>query len=856
MKTGYKIGQSKTMKWIISLLLSVLSITSYAQISGKVTSDDEPNGAPIVSIIISGTNIGTTTDFDGNYHLDVTNGEYDLVFSFISYQSDTVHVIVDGPTVVNNHLKSQSFNIQEVVVEFKVSRETENILLMDRKKTTEVTQNIGSTELRKLGVSNVSEGLTKVTGISTQSNYLFIRGMGDRYNNAYLNGLPLPSIDPDNKVMPMDIFPTRIIKNLNVNKSFNANSYGDFSGGYLDIRTKDYPNDLLVNINIGTSANTQSFRTFSSFDDVNFNSSERLPLAYNSNITLGNYYKLKDHRIGFLLNGYQRNQFRYQYGNITTTNAQGVKRIDYVFNDYRQRVDYSGLASLYYSYKDHSINFNSLLINSNSYSHRETRGYHFDYLDSIYTRRFTPFERQLLINQLIGKSKFNDFIIDWGVSQSNVKSSENNRRQLVYLYDGDNYRINDIDILDNHRFYSFLDESELSGRLNLSYQLNKLRFDLGYNYKDKQRQFDYQQYMYNFIDPDLMNDINDPDKYIISNSVITEVLNPASKYDASVKIHSTYLVMDYKSDKVSFNIGSRLENSLQLITYRDQQQPLFFRTQLIDNISLLPSLNIKYNLNKDDLLRLSFSKTLSRPSFREVAPFEYTEVFAGIKSIGNPTLTNSSNYNLDLRWENYNKTSDLFSVTAFGKWINDPIEKTMLATASGQLQSFSNADYAYVYGGEIEYKRLFHINSISSIRVNSNLTLLRSVAKVDVNGGNIQTNSVRPLQGSSPVLCNIDASYMRKWRDVESTVTLSYNFYGRRLWSVGIQGMGDVYQNGVNTLNLVIRNKVKEKWGINFSAKNILNPTWRTTQSTFDGDVDLNSFRRGIDLSLSVSYNL
>ena len=234
------------MKWIISLLLTVLSITSYAQISGKVTSDDDLNGAPLVSIVISGTYTGTTTDFDGNYQLDVTNGEYDLVFSFISYQSDTIHVVVNGPTVVNTHLKSQSFKIQEVVVEFKVSRETENILLMDRKKTTEVTQNIGSTELRKLGVSNVSEGLTKVTGISTQSNYLFIRCMGDRYNNAYLNWLPLPSIDPDNKVMPMDIFPTRIIKNLNVNKSFNANSYGDFSGGYLDIRTKDYPNDLLV----------------------------------------------------------------------------------------------------------------------------------------------------------------------------------------------------------------------------------------------------------------------------------------------------------------------------------------------------------------------------------------------------------------------------------------------------------------------------------------------------------------------------------------------------------------------------------------------------------------------------------
>jgi hypothetical protein len=843
------------MKYLVSLLLLITSFTTYSQVSGKITSDDDPEGSPLVNIRVSGTNTGTTSDFDGNYKLNLIDGEYDLIFSFISYKTDTIHVSVKGPTTLNHRLTSHSLEMEEVVVEYRVNREGENILLMDRKEVTEVTQNIGSKEIQKTGSSNVAEGLTKVTGISSQSNYIFIRGMGDRYNNSYINGLPLPSIDPDSKMMPMDIFPTRIIKNLNVNKSYNPNSYGDFSGGYLDIRTKDYPGEFQLKFNLGSNLNTQSVRMFGSYNDNGFNPIQKLPIGYNSNLLFGNYYKKGDHKIGFLFNGYQKNQFRYEYGNIRTTNAQGVKRIDYSYENYRQRQDYSGLASLFYAYKKHSINFNSLYIKSNSDSYRETNGYHFDYQDSIYTRRYTPFERMLFINQLIGKSEFGNFGVDWGTSYSKVNSSENNRRQLVYLYNGESYRINDIDILDNHRFYSYLNETELSGRLNLYYNLNKLRFDLGYDYRNKVRDFDYEQFIYNFNDPSLMNDINNPDEYINSNSQISEVLNPASRYDATMNIHSGYFTLSYKSEKLSFNVGARMEKSLQTITYRDQQQPLFLRSNILDSISILPSMNVKYSIKKNDILRFTFSKTLSRPGFREVAPFEYTEVFAGVKTIGNPSLINSDNYNIDLRYEHYNKSSDLISVTTFGKWINNPIEKTMLATASGQLQSFSNADFAYVYGLELEYKKLIRIDSTSNLRLGSNLTLLKSVAKVDTSGGNVQTNSIRPLQGSSPILFNLDASYNKKWKDIESTITLSYNLYGPRLWSVGIQGMDDVYENTMNTLNLTIRNTIKEKWGVNISAKNILNPTYKTTQRTFNGDVNLNEYKMGVNIGLGLSYN-
>jgi len=854
---GYKTGQNKkNMKYLITLLLSITYLFSYSQVVGKITSDDEPSGLPVVNVRVSGTNTGTTSDFDGNYKLQLENGEYDLIFSFVSYVTDTVHILVNGETTYSHMMMSQSINLGEVSVEFKVNRESENILLMDRKNTTEVTQNIGSKELQKSGSSNVAEGLTKVTGISTQSNYIFIRGMGDRYNTSYLNSLPLPSIDPDSKMMPMDIFPTQIIKNLNVTKSYSSNTYGDFAGGSLDIRTKDYPNEFLLKVNLGTEGNSQSFRKFGSFDDVNFNPTQKTPINYNSNILFGNYYKKNSHKFGFLLNAYQKNKFTYEYGKIRTANAQGVERIDYDYKNYTQRQDYSGLTSLYYGYKEHDIRFNSLYIQSNSNSFRETDGYHFDYLDSIYTRRYTPTKRSLFINQLSGESKFNNFGVDWGVSYAKIKSTEDNRRQLVYLYnDEGEYRINDIDILDNHRFSSYLNETELATRLNLNYTLKKVRFDVGYDYKNKVRDFDYEQTIYNFDNANLMNDINNPDYNLESNSQSIKIINPASKYDASVKIHSTYISLGYKSDKFVFNIGARMEKSIQSITYRDQQQPLYLRGNLLDSISILPSANFKFNLSKNDILRFTTSKTLSRPGFREVAPFEYTEVFAGMKTIGNPNLRNSDNYNADLRYERYNKSSDLIGVTVFGKYIKNPIEKTMLATASGQLQSFMNADYAYIYGLELEYKKLFKIDSTSDFRLGANLTILQSVAKIDTTSGTIQTNTIRPLQGASPILFNLDASYVKNWKNVESTITLSYNLYGPRLWSVGIQEMGDVYENTVNTMNLTVMSTINDKWGINLSVKNILNPTYKTTQRMIDKTVNLNEYKIGVNIGLGISYN-
>ena len=111
-------------------------------------------------------------------------------------------------------------------------------MLKEQQKAVEIKQSIGAQELSAKGISDVEEGLTKITGISkVESKGLFIRGLEDRYNNLLLNNLAVPSNSPFKKIIPLDQFPTDVVGFMDVYKTFNPNIYGDFAGGTFNIAT-------------------------------------------------------------------------------------------------------------------------------------------------------------------------------------------------------------------------------------------------------------------------------------------------------------------------------------------------------------------------------------------------------------------------------------------------------------------------------------------------------------------------------------------------------------------------------------------------------------------------------------------
>ena len=381
-------------------------------------------------------------------------------------------------------------------------------------------------------------------------------------------------------------------------------------------------------------------------------------------------------------------------------------------------------------------------------------------------------------------------------------------------------------------------------------------------------------------------DIMNPTQFIPQSdyAVTYDVSNAAlgdREHTAEMTVNATYLnaVYDIVPEKFTMIAGARLEQSDQVIFYNIQTDSEFqpIRETRIDTTVLLPMLALRYNLGEKNVFRFAASQTISRPGFREMAPFEYTEFFAGVKNVGNPDLTNGTNYNFDLKYEYYPSPAEAINVTGFYKQLVDPIEKTMLATGSGQLQSFQNTDGATVAGVELELnknlaflsKKPLPENPFRHFSLSANAAYIYSLVEIDttVAGASIVTNASRPLQGASPYLANADISYEKgfgldslgnyKYR---ATVTLSYNVFGRRLFAAGVLGIGDSYEIPVNTLNLVAKLS-KANWDFKLRVANLLNPRFAIVQETKDEDgnrdfITTNEYRIGQTVSFSVTYNL
>lgn len=244
----------------IFFCLSEALFAQNGKITGKVI--DRENLETIIggNIHLVETNTYATTNVDGLFEFkNIKPGAYKINVSYVGYESVTLdaEVYADKDVFLEISLVPESNQIEAVTITSKGNKRSEIGLLAERKNATMVVQKIGAQELDRKGVSNVSEGLSKVSGVSMVGNKtMFVRGLGDRYNNATLNGLPIPSTNPDVKVIPLDIFPTSIVENIAVVKSYSSQFYGDFSGGTVDVVTKSYPNEPFFKVGFTTGYNS------------------------------------------------------------------------------------------------------------------------------------------------------------------------------------------------------------------------------------------------------------------------------------------------------------------------------------------------------------------------------------------------------------------------------------------------------------------------------------------------------------------------------------------------------------------------------------------------------------------------
>lgn len=254
-------------KGILFLTLLATSLVGFAQtgtIRGTIT--DNQYGDPVFQafIKVTGASSGTISDLDGMYNLEVAPGVYTLEITHASYDKLTftnVTVSEGKVTVVDAKLGEGANVLKKTVIDRRKKKaEGDDEIISMIAKQDVVMSAIGKEQMTKQQASSAADGLKRVTGITVESGrYVSVRGLGDRYSKTVLNSCEVPSLDPDRNSVQMDMFPSNIISNMQVFKTFMPELPGDFSGGLINITTKEFPDSFTVNFSTSLGGNTQSF---------------------------------------------------------------------------------------------------------------------------------------------------------------------------------------------------------------------------------------------------------------------------------------------------------------------------------------------------------------------------------------------------------------------------------------------------------------------------------------------------------------------------------------------------------------------------------------------------------------------
>ncbi len=255
------------MRLYILLLISLFCIESAVAQTGTIraTVYDDETGEVLIgaSVVVAGTTQGTVTDLDGKAAVTgLAPGSYDIQVSYVSYQPQTIQgvaVEADGTNSINVRLTSETVGLDEVVVTAEAIRNNESALLTLQKKSPSVMDAISADMFSRNGDNNAASAVQRVTGVTVEGGkYVYVRGLGDRYSKSILNGADIPGLDPNRNSVQLDMFPSNMIDNIIVYKTFTPDLTGEFTGGLVNVTTKDFPDQFTVQVSGSVGVNDQA----------------------------------------------------------------------------------------------------------------------------------------------------------------------------------------------------------------------------------------------------------------------------------------------------------------------------------------------------------------------------------------------------------------------------------------------------------------------------------------------------------------------------------------------------------------------------------------------------------------------
>jgi outer membrane receptor protein involved in Fe transport len=918
------------------IFLMVLPSLVFAQ-KGKIRATilDATNGEALfgVTVVIKGTSNGAITDFDGKCEISAEAGVYDIQASFVSYKTVTITGINVKAGEVNYigeiSLSEDVAELAEIVITADVIRNSESGLLTVKRKAANLLDGISSASFRKIGDSDAAAAVKRVPGVSIEGGkYVYVRGLGDRYSKTTLNNVDIPGLDPDRNSIQLDIFPTNLMDNMIVIKSSLAQLPADFTGGIVNIETKDFSDEKVFDVSIGTSFNpgmhfnpnflvgNTGKTDFLGYDD----GSRALPIEarqetipsplsqqaptevngflnkfnptlgaqdqtslmdYNLSISSANQMNIKgSNKLGYIVSATYKNS-AIHYDDMQIGEFQ--RRIDPSERDLRYATVQSGalsernvlvglLGGLAYKTQNTKLKFTGLRL-QNGISKAGQFNIDNDG-QAVGQSGYLAYSNNLEYNQR-GLTNFllngehhigqDQWEIDWRISPTFSSISDPDVRKAAFTYSQTDTTFSAGAGGNPTRIWRNLEELNLVSKVDISKKYSfkgtdaKLRFGASHVYKE--RDFEILSYDLQFYgaQPDFginPNNVLKPENLYPFGTLYyssgNNTPNP-NQYNSNINNLGLYVSNEFDAtEKLKAIVGLRAENYQQRHTGRDVEFASFGSGNNLDNDLVLdsfdffPSLNLVYALNDLKNLRGSYSRTIARPSFKEMSfaqiidPITNRIFNGGLFKYGDwdGQLKETRIDNLDLRWEMYTKSGELYSMSAFYKAFDAPIELVRIQEqqTSTEYQP-RNVGNGKLVGIEIEIRKNleFVAAPLRNFNFSGNVSIVRSSIQMTDREFNSRkqyekegqtVKNTRAMAGQAPWIINSGFSYENKAKGLDAG--LFYNVKGPTLLIVGAGLFPDVFSKPFNSLNFNLNKTlgIEKRTSLNISVSNILNDVW------------------------------
>ena len=737
-------------------------------------------------------------------------------------------------------------------------------------------------------VANVIQRISGVTLERTSNGdaqYATLRGMDKRYNYTLVNGIKIPSPDNKNRFIPLDIFPSDMLARLEVTKSLTADMEGDGIGGAINMVMKDAPSVKSFSINTSTGYNSLFLdRQFLSFnkDAINlqspFESYSNLYAAkprdfangltkITSNKPAPNLFfnssfgnRILRKKLGYMVGVSYQNSYRggdiTNYGSsISTSDASNLPVVtgksDRTFSDQQTRLGVHGKLDYIISEKN-KIQWYNAYLDFKNYQIRDTRGidYSIGYDPSkgnynvSYSTRFRYTHQNIYNSTVIGDHLFmnSKLKFDWTLAYSKAYNEIPENTTVNTVSTVRNNIENQISVVtlggQSVRWEHNTDE-DISGKFNFisTVNLNKgaLEIATGGLYRDKQRANFFNEYdLRPFDDSKPVGQKNNLIKGVDwkdYSEIKYTVYNPYGStgdplnYNASEVITAGYVQTKLLKENYQLNTGVRVENT-------NQGYNLLNPVAGVKNIGeqlytdVLPSIHLKYLLNENKNLRVSYSRSINRPSFFEIVPYkiineEFTEM-------GNPDLKHTVADNFDIRYEIFPKPAEQFLIGIFYKNINNPIETGIVDQGQGSFFTPTNFGVAKNYGLEIDLTKYFFNFGVKFNYTYTNSSITTTKVYYELNNDlNSSVKNVlktgtqtRQLNGQAANLANLTLIYKSIKNSIDFQLSAVYT--GDKLFAVSRFLNNDTWQSSFVQLDASLEKKVK-KSTLFIKANNLLN---------------------------------